>query len=612
MPASRSSRLTALLCHCLITGWLLAFWLPGHALAGEKYIMPEDHEVPLGRAMEYLPDTGSRFTAADVHGQPGWRPLAQDSLSLGYLRHPVWLRTRLHNPGDQPLQRLLEVGNPVLDRIDLWMTPAAATAPRYWQVGDKHPFDDRPLAHRNFLIPAELPARSETTLLMRLETTSAMQANITLWQPDRFRSIDETHLLVQGLYFGIMISMLLYNGFLFASLRERQYAWYGAYVTSISVFLACLDGLSFQYLWPDATLWNDKALAISLSATLFFGGLFARDFLHPRSAGTLVNHLLNLAIFYTLLCMGATLITDYMSAIHMAEAGAIALIPIMFYVAIQRALQGYQPARFYIAAWSSVLISGLVLAMDKYGIIAHTTFSVVAVPLGSAVQILLLSFALGDQMQRERRLREQAHADMLRIQQENNTVLERKVQERNAELIEAVRKLRELTVTDALTGVFNRRHFDEVLRHEVKRAARSNDCLGLMILDADHFKSVNDTWGHQTGDVCLQTIARILREQVSRECDVVARFGGEEFCLVLPSTSPEGVLLIAERVRQTLEATVIQGPRESFRITASIGAVCVVPTDLDDGLRLLSTADAALYMAKAGGRNRVCMRDSLD
>jgi len=611
MPASRSSRLTALLCHCLITLTLWLAALTGPALAGEKYILPEDSEVALGRSMEYLPDTGNRFTAVEAQAQPGWRPLAQDALSLGYLRYPVWLRTRLHNPGDQPLQRLLEVGNPVLDRLEIWMTPVGGPV-RYWHLGDKQPFRDRPLAHRNYLIPAELPARSETTLLMRLETTSAMQANITLWQPDRFRSVDETHLLVQGLYFGIMISMLLYNGFLFASLRERQYAWYGAYVTSISVFLACLDGLSFQYLWPDATHWNDKALVISLAATLFFGGLFARDFLHLRSAGRLVNHLLNLAVFYTLLCMGAGLTTDYMFAIHMTEAGAMAVIPIMFYVAIQRALQGYQPARFYIAAWSSVLISGLVLAMDKYGLIAHTAFTVVAVPLGSAVQILLLSFALGDQMQRERRLREQAHADMLRIQQENNTVLERKVQERNAELIEAVRKLRELTVTDALTGVFNRRHFDEVLRHEVKRAARSNDWLGLMILDADHFKSVNDTWGHQTGDVCLQTIARVLRDQVSRECDVVARFGGEEFCLVLPSTDPEGVQLIAERVRAALEQTVINGPREPFRITASIGAVCVIPTDLDDGLRLLSTADAALYMAKAGGRNRVCMRDSLD
>ncbi|MDO8330549.1 MAG: diguanylate cyclase [Fluviicoccus sp.] len=590
---------------------LLLPWLALPVTAGTLLVDPAAARQSPGGSMDYVADPGRQLGPAEIRRLPGWLPVKGENPNFGYSHSAMWLHSRLINASPVPQTRLLEIGYPVLDNVQVWLTPSSGP-PRHWQMGDKLPFTARPFLHRHFLTPVDIPAHGSVDLLIRVETGSSVQVPLTLWQPEAFRLYDERTSLILGLYFGIMLSMLLYNGFLYISLRERQYAWYVGYVAALTVFLASLDGLAFQYLWPMATVWNDQVLVFSLALTLFFGTLFATNFLHMDLSGRLANSAIRLTLITSLFGTVSAFLLDYTLAIHLMEACGVFCMPAILCFAVYRAWQGYKPARFYIAAWSFVLLSGIVLALDKYGLIPHSALTEAAVPVGSAMQILLLSFALADRVQQERSLREQARVDMLHMQQQANTVLERRVQERTVELMEANLRLQELTVTDALTGVYNRRHFDEALRQEVKRALRTGDNLGLLIIDADHFKAVNDTWGHQTGDLCLQIIARVLQENLQRECDRVARYGGEEFCIVLPTTSPEGVRHVAETLRRALEQTAVPGPKGDFRITVSIGAVSAVPQHPEDGVRLLATADAALYMAKESGRNRVSVRDGLD
>ncbi|RZU38660.1 diguanylate cyclase [Fluviicoccus keumensis] len=581
------------------------------ALAGTLVVDPAAPRLTPGHHLDYLADPGRSLSPSEVGRRTDWQPVRGETANFGYSHSALWLRAKLLNPSPHPQNRLLEIGYPVLDKLQIWAQPSAGPS-QAWLLGDKLPFATRPILHRHFLVPLTLPANGSVDLLIRVETGSSVQVPVNLWQPDAFRQHDEQTGLILGMYFGIMLSMLLYNSFLCFSLRERQYAWYVGYVAAITVFLASLDGLSFQYLWPNATIWNDRVIVFSLALTLFFGALFAGSFLHIERAGRGIRLAMRLTLAGSLASAAAAFLTHYTISIHLVEGCAIVCIPVIFSFAVYRAWQGYKPARFYIAAWSFVLFSGIVLALDKYGLIAHSALTVVAVPIGSSMQILLLSFALADRVQQERRRREDARIDMLRMQQEANTALELRVQARTVELMEANIRLQELTITDALTGAHNRRHFDEVLRQEVKRALRSGDHLGLLIIDADHFKRINDTWGHPTGDACLQAIARVLQGEIHRECDTVARFGGEEFCLVLPSTDGDGVAHVAEKLRATLEQTLIPGPQGPIRITVSIGAVSVVPEDTDDDVRMLATADAALYLAKQDGRNRVSVRRSLD
>jgi diguanylate cyclase (GGDEF)-like protein len=160
-----------------------------------------------------------------------------------------------------------------------------------------------------------------------------------------------------------------------------------------------------------------------------------------------------------------------------------------------------------------------------------------------------------------------------------------------------------LAITDGLTGVYTRRYFVERFDEEIKRSSLRKSSLSFLMIDADHFKTVNDQHGHLAGDQVLKEIADIIQENV-REIDIVGRFGGEEFCVVLPDTDMEGARLVAERIRKSAEKRVIRAYDSTLRITLSIG-LAIYPSDGKLLEELMDKADWALYRAKSQGRNCV-------
>jgi diguanylate cyclase (GGDEF)-like protein len=168
----------------------------------------------------------------------------------------------------------------------------------------------------------------------------------------------------------------------------------------------------------------------------------------------------------------------------------------------------------------------------------------------------------------------------------------------------AVRLLEELATTDGLTGCLNKRAFLAELSQKLMAAQRFGRKLSLIVTDLDHFKAVNDTYGHAAGDRVLQELGRVLK-RVKRETDLVARFGGEEFCVLCEETDARGAQLLAERVREELAAAELQTELGALRVTASLG-VATFPDHAKTAEELFSQGDKALYQAKNQGRNRVC------
>ncbi|HEX8358762.1 MAG TPA: diguanylate cyclase [Longimicrobium sp.] len=188
---------------------------------------------------------------------------------------------------------------------------------------------------------------------------------------------------------------------------------------------------------------------------------------------------------------------------------------------------------------------------------------------------------------------------MLRIKR-----LQDELDQKNRELEVANKRLRKLSITDGLTGLFNHRHVHELLRDEWERSLRSGEPVGVAMLDLDRFKSINDTYGHPTGDVVLYETARIISE-TAREIDMVGRYGGEEFIAILPNTDEDAAAHFAERVREAVEAHLYRDEENEIRMTVSCGVASAPLEGTDSPEALLKMADEALYSAKTSGRNRV-------
>jgi diguanylate cyclase len=184
------------------------------------------------------------------------------------------------------------------------------------------------------------------------------------------------------------------------------------------------------------------------------------------------------------------------------------------------------------------------------------------------------------------------------------TLQQRQLEKTNAELSQKQRDLERLTRQDGLTGLFNRNTFVELSRRELDRAQRQGSSTTILLLDLDHFKRVNDTWGHPGGDAVLRQVATLASATV-RSTDLVGRLGGEEFIVLLPNTSAEAGRKLAEKLRHRLESTPVPWERSSISVTASIGLASTTAAEKRDFDTLYTEADKALYLAKQRGRNRV-------
>jgi diguanylate cyclase (GGDEF)-like protein len=246
--------------------------------------------------------------------------------------------------------------------------------------------------------------------------------------------------------------------------------------------------------------------------------------------------------------------------------------------------------------------------------------------LGAGIETVFLAFILAISHNQNRQALEESQAvllnkerqvqnaqkDMLALQESATEDLEYKVQERTLELEVALRELsdtnrelQEKNTLDALTGIRNRSYFDRKYQAEVRRSRREHTQLSVVMMDIDHFKNVNDQYGHLVGDECIKSVAHTLKKALRRPSDDVCRYGGEEFALILPSTDLEGALVLTERLRAQIENTSIQAEGVSINITISAGIGTAIadlnqPEDI-----LLALADKQLYVAKNAGRNNV-------
>jgi diguanylate cyclase (GGDEF)-like protein len=325
-----------------------------------------------------------------------------------------------------------------------------------------------------------------------------------------------------------------------------------------------------EFLLSYITAWS----AFMMMFALIFGIVYLNTPLNtPRH---------NIVLKAVASAMGLVVVMVFLRLLWIANviaylAGQIGTI-VLFTSALAAVRSGFKPAWRYLIAVSIFLASAIIFLFRFYGVLPNNTFTMHIMLFGSAAEAILLSIALG---YRIRLLREEEHI-----------------------LREREKGLQAISITDDLTGLFNRRFLNASLIKKVAAARRSNTRLSLLMIDVDHFKRFNDTYGHPEGDQVLIALGRLL-SQILREEDIACRYGGEEFVVILHNADIHAALDTAERIRAGFENLSFNpGPKKDIHTTLSIGIAQLNPEESPE--QLIFRADQAMYQAKKKGKNQVC------
>ena len=624
--------------------WLLVL-LPGAlpmSVQASSLVSPEtatftirQHDPLAGVVMtpwlRYSPHLPESATLADALAlRPAdWLEVPGSTPSFGLVRTAYWFRLQLDSDSRGARSLYLAVSYALLNHLDVYLVAADGSTLHY-QTGNSLPFSSRPVAHRHFLFPIEIGPREALTVLVRAQTRGALQVPVTLWDQTLMWVSDQVSLPAHSFFAAVMLTIILLNLLLFLGASDRLFLHYACYVLMIALAQLGLRGVNYQFLWPEWPRFNQDSLVVFMGGAVACGALFVDRFLTLREHSWFMHQCCRLLVALGALSAASVLLLDYASAIAVAIPLAALACLVMLVAGIVVWSRGSRQGAFYTVAWSFFLVGMFASLLAKLGWIPRTDLIEYGPEFGAALEVILLTFAITDRMNEERRLRMVAqdialenaaqmrrlHEDNLSKQEETNRELEATVEMRVSEmryalqeLSEAHEKLRNLSTLDGLTQLRNRRHFDEAYRREWERAEREGTELSLMILDADLFKQINDTYGHIAGDDCLKALARVLEKQVRRPADTLARYGGEEFVVILPGSDHHGVLRLSENIRIEIEDHPVDFEGRQIPLTVSIGAAYCSDVRNHKPADLFALADRALYEAKQSGRNRVVIRE---
>jgi len=595
--------------------WLLALALLCAALTAAAgpvlELQPAAASAVLSPHLAYRHDTTSSDRVDDA-----WRrvaagefaPLPGGKDAFGFQGGAFWLHATIVNRNPDEQRWLLVQEYPLSDRLDIHLRYPDGRSVHH--VGGDHvPFSARSVRYRHPNVVVDLPPGQPVELLMRVQSQSSMQLPLQLYTPAAFTEVSRDAQLAIGLYYGILLSLFFYNLVLWISLRDASYFWYLCHISAFGLVLFTLNGLGFEYLWPDSPWLADHMVPISICLALIAMLQFARTFLElPQRAPRLNTGTIGLILFFTLFGL-ASVWLPYRISTPIASRAVLVGVAWILVTTIHVLRQGYTPARLLLLAWSMFLLGTAIFTLLAFGALPKNFATEYGVQIGSALEMLLLSIALG---YRYAQLRNENQ----RITDEANRQLERNVAHRTQELQQALvqlkethQKLQDSSRRDGLTGLFNRSYFHEGFDRMLAECRQARRPLSLLMVDLDHFKSINDRYGHLVGDECLRWAARRIGRTLRPYEALLARFGGEEFVVVLPNQDLRGAVAVAEALRRCLVDERCEANGIQVRMSASIGVHTVTPDAADDIDDALDIADKALYAAKANGRD--CVRTSI-
>ncbi len=584
---------------------LALLWSPnGNTQNTIKDPIADRHDIQY--TLHYLEDKQSNLTLDDIISESrSFRPFDGDSQNFGFTTSTYWIYIPIDLRDTDIRDWMLEIGYPMLDSISVFQLRQNGQVNDYYG-GDDLPFSARQFASRNFVFKLNFENDAKSDIYIRIKSNSSMQIPLKFWKPDEYALKTQSEHLLLGLYYGAMIALLAYNLMLIFTIRDSVYFYYSGYILFYIIFQMSINGLAYKYLWPESPWMADQGLLIFLSLSAVFATKFSHSLLQVRKNMPRQDRLCFLMITFYSSMIPLILVIEYQLMVQVLSLITTFGCFYFIYLAYRALKLGVSTARYYLLAWFNFLFGVTIYALKSQGFVPSMLITEHAIQVGSALEVLLLSFALAH---RFKALRD----ENARIQNKAKELLEQNVEERTRELKTALdnlsvanSRLEYLSNTDSLTGVNNRAFFNSHSDYVWNTCLRNNDFLSFLMIDVDHFKNINDNYGHVIGDEVLIGVAQNIKSSLSRATDQVARYGGEEFVVLLPSTDQKGAVLVAERIRRKIEKFDTTKFGLQSNITVSIGVGTAMPGTSDLCLKdALKHTDDALYKAKRNGRNRI-------
>lgn len=373
--------------------------------------IPERGMVSIVESVEILQADQPPHQINAVLQQEQWFENHQVSrLSLGFREGPVWLRFSVQNPEDARQPVMVHLPHSLLDTVELYQVlprspepnavPSLANQPEKQVAGDRLPFHERPIWINGNAFPAELPAQSISHFYLKVESSSSLILPIYLGTQTSFMEYLHDTRIAMGLFYGVALALLLYNLFIFVSVRETSFLLYVALVSANTLFWLVVDGLAFQYIWPNQPMFQYYAHLILLSLVMILSLQFTRYYLRIREySQTLDNLMLGLIGLDVLALLSTGFLSIQSASIFLLMLTLVNCL-VLLISSFQRFLSGYPPARFFLLAWGAYLCSVLFGVFTTLGLLDPVIPHQVLIKACSAAEMILLAFGLADYINR--------------------------------------------------------------------------------------------------------------------------------------------------------------------------------------------------------------------
>lgn len=512
-----------------------------------------------------------------------------------------WFSFQVHNQSDQFIKHIVKFDEPFLYQADL-----------YYKQDDQTWFRDRngltvPMAQRSvqnrlpsFSVPLA-PDETKTLYLMMNTEQNLLTVAIEVKSLHQYVVDEQFETAAYWLFFGMSFSMLMYNLFLLMSLRDKLYLHYVLYCTTFLIFAVMYSGFDLYFI-SSASLHYLLVVSISISVACL--AQFMRVLLSTRVNLPKIDLCLRLVIILFSLqgLLTAIDINYYYLVVYIGMPTTLFLFLVSFYAYKKR----IPLANYALFGLSWHLIGLFTVAGVNGGFLTFNIFTRYGFMVGSLIELFVFSLALAYRIQHLQAKQMTIQSDLYRAETKAKLQLERTVEARTLELVKANKKLEHLSQEDGLTGLFNRRYFDETLAKEWSRMQRKEHSICLILIDIDFFKQFNDIYGHQSGDQCLRLASEVIKKAIGRSSDIAARYGGEEFVIILPESNAEEGWQVAYKIKQALKSKHINHKHNpEGLVTMSFGVAAMVPNEKVFAESLIEQADLALYRSKNNGRDRI-------